>query len=533
MTHTANPVSAPCGREQTGRKKTEKRKRLTTHTRRAARRTDEGLEELGDRDDSRLGPTISAYNLGTDDEVDYTEARASRPLASELDQWEAGRADDGAGGIWGHDTPGADLSEDTVRMYLREIGRVALLTAKDEVVLARAVELRKHLNAIRKELETELAREPGSADMARAFLEKIGNHAPVASALFKYIGLGEDVALSEIVSNPEVRDVLDAKRDDALVNYVSDAVGLDPDEAHVELVALSVLSRLLPPDIVTLLGADPPVAELQRLAHTPDCARRLKRRVRPVGLHLERLLEEADKARGHLGEANLRLVVSVAKKHLNRGLFMLDLVQEGNIGLMRAIEKFDYRRGFKFSTYATWWIRQGITRAIADQARTIRIPVHVVETLNKLTRARRELAQELNREATLTEIADRLGLSADRVAEILKMCQTPVSLETPIGENEESQLGDLIEDRTAEVPADVAAHESLRQQIGEVLATLVPRERRVLELRFGLADGRPRTLEEIGGELSLTRERIRQIERKALVKLRSEPNVGELRELLA
>jgi len=509
---------------------------LTTHARRTARRTDEGPEELDDRHDLRIGPTISTYNLDTDDEADYTSARPRRPLTSELDQWEAGRAgaadaaDDGA---WGHDSPGADLSEDTVRMYLREIGRVALLTAKDEVVLARAVELRKHLTAIREELETELQREPGPADLARKLLEKIGTHAPVASALFKYLGLGEDVDLSEIVSDPEARKVLDAKRDDALVNYISDAVGLDPDEAHAELVELSVLSRLLPSDVVTLLGANPPVGELQRLAHTQDCARRLKRQARPIGLHLERLLEEAEKARHHLGEANLRLVVSVAKKHLNRGLFMLDLVQEGNIGLMRAIEKFDYRRGFKFSTYATWWIRQGITRAIADQARTIRIPVHVVETLNKLTRARRELAQELNREATLTEIAQRLDLPPERVGEILKMCQTPVSLETPIGENEESQLGDLIEDRTAEVPADVAAHESMRQQIGEVLRTLVPRERRVLELRFGLTDGRPRTLEEIGGELSLTRERIRQIERKALIKLRSEPNVGELRELLA
>jgi len=479
---------------------------------------------------------MSAYDLHTDDEADFGAAADRRPLGSELERWEAARAsaaDDAATEMWGGDPPGPDMSEDTVRMYLREIGRVALLTAQDEVFLARAVELRKHLTAVREELETKLEREPGPADMARAFLEKIGSHAQVASALLKYLGIEEDSPLSVIVSHPEVRDLLDGRRDDALVNYVSDAVGLEPDDAHAELVELSVLSRLLPPDIVTLLGADPPIRELERLAHTPDCAERLDRQAHAVGQHLDRLLDEAEKARRHLGEANLRLVVSVAKKHLNRGLFMLDLVQEGNIGLMRAIEKFDYRRGFKFSTYATWWIRQGITRAIADQARTIRIPVHVVETLNKLTRARRELAQELNREPKLAEIADRLGLSAERVAEIMKMTQDPVSLETPIGENEESQLGDLIEDRAAEVPADVAAHESMRTQIKEVLSTLVPRERRVLELRFGLTDGRARTLEEIGGELSLTRERIRQIERKALIKLRSEPNVGELRELLA
>ncbi|MFH1834142.1 MAG: sigma-70 factor domain-containing protein, partial [bacterium] len=284
---------------------------MTTHARRTGRGTDEGLEELGDRDDLRFGPTISTYNLDTDGEAYYTAARARRPLASELDQWEAGRAADD-GGTWGHDSPGADLSEDTVRMYLREIGRVALLTAKDEVVLARAVELRKHLTAIREELETELERQPEPPHMARAFLEKIGSHAPVASALFKYLGQGEDVALSEIVSNPEARELLDAPRNDALVNYISDAVGLDPDDAHAELVKLSVLSRLLPPDIVTLLGADPPVAELQRLANTPDCTRRLKRQAQPVDLHLERLLTEAEKARRHLGEANLRLVVSVA-----------------------------------------------------------------------------------------------------------------------------------------------------------------------------------------------------------------------------
>ena len=227
-----------------------------------------------------------------------------------------------------------------------------------------------------------------------------------------------------------------------------------------------------------------------------------------------------DNARKSLAEANLRLVVSIAKRYVGRGMLFLDLIQEGNLGLIKAVEKYDYRKGFKFSTYATWWIRQAITRAIADQARTIRIPVHMVETINKLTRVQRQLLQELGREPTPEEIAEVMDIPVERVREIQKISQEPVSLETPIGEEEDSHLGDFIQDDNVPVPADAAAFTLLKEQLVEVLSTLTEREQRVLRLRFGLDDGRSRTLEEVGKEFNVTRERIRQIEAKALRKLR-------------
>jgi RNA polymerase primary sigma factor len=280
------------------------------------------------------------------------------------------------------------------------------------------------------------------------------------------------------------------------------------------------------------IGRVPLLSAFEEISLAKRMERGKRERTQPFATQHLSIMLDAEEAQRQLTEANLRLVVSVAKKYIGRGMSLLDLIQEGNIGLIRAVEKFDYTKGFKFSTYATWWIRQAITRAIADQARTIRIPVHMVETINRLIRTSRRLLQELGREPSAEEIAAEMQITADKVREIIKVSQEPVSLETPIGEEDDSHLGDFIEDHGALAPAEAASHQLLREQVKDALGSLTQREQEVLRLRFGLDDGRSRTLEEVGKEFKVTRERIRQIEAKALRKLRHPSRSRKLKDYL-
>ena len=320
----------------------------------------------------------------------------------------------------------------------------------------------------------------------------------------------------------KVFEILELKKVDVRMNDVpdedEDIILDDEDEIDIEKIDLSV------PDGI---GLDDPVRMyLKEIGKVPLLSA-------DEEIEYAKRMEEGDEeAKKRLAEANLRLVVSIAKRYVGRGMQFLDLIQEGNLGLIKAVEKYDYRKGFKFSTYATWWIRQAITRAIADQARTIRIPVHMVETINKLVRVQRQLLQELGREPSPEEIAENMDIPVERVREIQKISQEPVSLETPIGEEEDSHLGDFIQDDNVPVPADAAAFTLLKEQLEEVLGTLTEREQKVLTLRFGLEDGRARTLEEVGREFNVTRERIRQIEAKALRKLRHPSRSRKLKDYL-
>ena len=424
-----------------------------------------------------------------------------------------------------------EVGDDPVRLYLHEIGKVHLLTADNEKTLARKIEEGKRIDELKHWLH-EAGRPQSATETMLAMACEIGKATDLIGLLQEELGLTVTDRFVTSVSDIRNRSNIDGVIDQQLVQDIALRLDKPFPEMEQAIINLSIDCALLPDEMLEAISSNTTLHSIIDRAYDPSFMDKVSEYEQGISDRLMEIDKEAEKAKNHLTEANLRLVVSVAKKHIGHGMSLLDLIQEGNIGLIRAVEKFDPHKGYKFSTYATWWIRQAITRAIADQARTIRVPVHMIETINKLLRLSRRLAQEYGREPTSKEIGLNMGMSSEKVREIVKVAQLPISLELPMGEEEDSHLGDFIEDRNALPPVDAASKQLLKEQIDEVLSSLTHREQRVLQLRFGLEDGRSRTLEEVGQEFKVTRERIRQIEAKALRKLRHPSRSRKLKDYL-
>ena len=450
--------------------------------------------------------------------------------------------------------------DDTLAAYLREVSRFDLLTAAEERVLARGMELAHHLRQLEHDLEMKLGSEFSEAsvvdegtiapwEVAMALLARIAGNGAAAVVVADHLQMADILTLDQIGANTRLRAAIDGPIDPELLAQVVRETHTPVEEAYQNVVRLSLDTRLLPAVAVTAavdyaeawadLHPDDEAYDgrctlplLSRMLEDPGFSNRVEAGNDEISRHFDRIKQQGKRASDHLALANLRLVVSVARKYTGRGMSLLDMVQEGSLGLLRGVEKFDHRRGYKFSTYATWWIRQAVTRGIADQARTIRVPVHMVETINRMMREERRLAQELGRDPGDDELADALGIPVGKVLFARKAAQETVSLDKPVGEEGDGTLGEFVEDRNSPSLEEAVAVNALRDQLDQALNELGERESMILRMRYGLEDGHRHTLEQVGKVFGVTRERIRQLEFKAIRRLRTEDQFSALRNYL-